>query len=134
MITPGNVDDKKPLHMERYIKKLWGKLYGDKGYIAKELFQSHFANGIHLVTKLRKNMRSAAITPIMDAILLRKRTIVETIIDQLKNIFQIAHTQVTEAQKISSLICSAPIAYNFTEKKPSLRNNFVDTKQPYLAL
>jgi hypothetical protein len=134
MLTPGNVDDRKPLHMERFIKKLWGKLYGDKGYISNELFQSLFANGIHLVTKLRKNMRSTAITPIMDAIMLRKRAIVETIIDQLKNIFQIEHSRHRSPKNFITNMFSALIAYNFTEKKPSLKKNFVDTKQLYLAL
>jgi hypothetical protein len=120
--------------MERFIKKLWGKLYGDKGYISNELFQSLFANGIHLVTKLRKNMRSTAITPIMDAIMLRKRAIVETIIDQLKNIFQIEHSRHRSPKNFITNMFSALIAYNFTEKKPSLKKNFVDTKQLYLAL
>ena len=45
-------------------------------------------------------MKSKAITPIMDVILLRKRAFAETIIDQLKNIFQIDY-QGTKALKTS---------------------------------
>lgn len=134
MLTAGNVDDRKPLKIERFIKKLWGKLFGDKGYISKELFKNLFFNGIHLVTKLKKNMKSSSITPVMDAILLRKRAICETIIDQLKNIFQIEHSRHRSPKNFLTNLFSALIAYNFSEKKPSLKMNFVDTNQLYLAL
>lgn len=81
MITPTNVDDRQPLCMDGFVKKLYGKLVGDKGYIGQELFQQLFEKDIHLLTKLRKNMKTRLVTPISDAILLRKRAICETIID-----------------------------------------------------
>ena len=55
MLTPANVHDTNPLKMKGFINKLYGKLFGDKGYLSKELFQSLFANGIHLVIKLSSN-------------------------------------------------------------------------------
>jgi hypothetical protein len=134
MLTPGNVDDRKPLQIQRFIKKLWGKLFGDKGYISKELFENLFFNGVHLVTKLRKNMKSSSITPLMDAIMLRKRAICETIIDQLKNIFQIKHSRHRSPKNFLTNLFSALIAYNFNDKKPSLRIQFTDTRQLYLPL
>jgi len=134
MLTPGNVDDRKPLKIERFIKTLWGKLFGDKGYIGKELFKNLFFNGVHLVTKLKKNMKSSTITPVMDAVLLRKRAICETIIDQLKNIFQIEHSRHRSPKNFLTNLFAGLIAYNFTEKKPSLKINFTDTKQLYLPL
>ncbi len=87
MLTPGNTDDRMPLKNEGFVDKLFGKLFGDKEYISKQLFQNLFAEGIHLITKLRKNMKAKLVTPMRDAIFLRKRAICETIIDQLKNIF-----------------------------------------------
>jgi len=120
MLTPGNVDDRKPLRIERFIKKLFGKLFGDKGYISKELFKNLFFGGVHLVTKLKRNMKSSSLTPIMDAIMLRKRAICETIIDQLKNIFQIEHSRHRSPTNFLTNLFSALIAYNFCEKKPSL--------------
>jgi hypothetical protein len=129
MITPGNIDDRKPLKFKGFIKKLWGKLFGDKGYIGKDLFENLFFNGIHLVTKLKKNMKSHSITPALDAIMLRKRAICETIIDQLKNIFQVEHSRHRSPKNFLANIFSALIAYNFSEKKPSIMNQFVDTKQ-----
>lgn len=86
MLTPANVDDRQPLRMDGFVKKLYGKLFGDKGYIGQELFEQLFDKGIHLVTKLRKNMKTKLVTPLSDAILLRKRAICETIIDQLKKL------------------------------------------------
>ncbi len=88
MLTPANVHDTNPLKMKGFINKLYGKLFGDKGYLSKELFQSLFANGIHLVTKLRKNMKTKLVTPIQDAFYLRKRAIIETIFDLLKIYFK----------------------------------------------
>lgn len=64
--------------------KLFGKLYGDKDYISKNLLKDLFHQGVHLVTKFRKNMRTKMITPLTDVILLDIRAICETIIDQLK--------------------------------------------------
>jgi len=129
MLTPANVDDRKPLKMEGFIKKLYGKLFGDKGYLSKELFQDLFSNGIHLVTKLKRNMKTNLLTPMQDAFLLRKRAIIETIFDQLKNIFQVEHSRNRSEVNYFNNIFSALIAYNFAEKKPSLKHIFIDTKQ-----
>ena len=64
-----------------------------------------------------------------DKILLRKRAVIETIFDQLKNIFQVEHSRNRSQTNYFNNIFSALIAYNFADKKPSLKNNFVDTKQ-----
>ena len=71
--------------IEKLCKKVFGKLYGDKGYISNKLFQFLFNDGIHLVTNARANMKNK-LMPLRDKILLRKRFIIETINDQLKNI------------------------------------------------
>ena len=39
MITPGDIDDRKPLEYKGFVEFLYGKLVEDKGYIGKELFQ-----------------------------------------------------------------------------------------------
>ena len=130
MLTTGNVDDRRPLRFKAFVKKLFGKLFGDKGYISKELF----SNGVHLVTKLRKNMKTKLLTPMADAYHLRKRAIIETIFDQLKNICQVEHSRHRSVANYFNNIFAALIAYNFKDRKPSLRNNFVDTNQLYLPL
>jgi len=88
-LTPGNVDDRKPL--PNMAKTLWGKLFGDKGYISQPLFEQLLSQGLELITSVRKNMKNRLLS-LTDKLLLRKRSIIETINDQLKNISQIEHT------------------------------------------
>jgi transposase len=90
-LSPGNVDDRKPV--PRLVKNLFGKLFGDKGYLSQPLAQSlREMFDIQLITKLRDNMKNQLMT-MADRILLRRRAIVETIIDHLKNISQIEHSR-----------------------------------------
>jgi hypothetical protein len=90
-LTPGNVDDRKPVLS--LVRKLFGKLVADRGYISKKLFKELMETfGLQLITIIRSNMKNQLL-PLTDKLLLRKRAIVETIIDQLKNISQIEHTR-----------------------------------------
>ena len=82
MITPGDVDDRKPLDHKAFVEFLYGKLVGDKGYIGKELFQRLFVDGIQLITKMKSNMKGAVMS-MSDRLLTRKRAIIETINDEL---------------------------------------------------
>ena len=70
-----NVDHRKLLKIQRFIRKLFGKLFDDKGYISKQPFQDLFFNGLHLITKLKRNIKSSSLTPIMATILLQKRVV-----------------------------------------------------------
>ena len=74
MITPGDIDDRKPLEYNAFVEFIHGKLVGDKGYISKNLFQRLFVDGIQLITKLKSNMKGALMS-VSDRLLLRKRTI-----------------------------------------------------------
>lgn len=56
LITKGNVDDRQPLKDKTFHNRVFGKIFADRGYIGKELFEQLFVDGIHLVTKIRKNM------------------------------------------------------------------------------
>jgi hypothetical protein len=100
--------------------RLWGKLFGDKGYISKEkadLLMEKY--GIELITTRRKNMKKKKI-PLFDLVLLRGRSIIETINDQLKNISQIEHSRHRSFYNFMVNLVSGIIAYTFQEKKPSL--------------
>ena len=92
MITPGDVDDRKPLEYNSFMEFIYGKLVGDKGYVSKELFQKLFVDGIQLITKLKSNMKGALMS-VSDKLLLRKRVIIETVNDELKNIAQVEHSR-----------------------------------------
>ncbi len=87
-LTKGNVDDRNPKHIKKMTEQLFGKLFADKGYLSKALWEMLFADGIQLFTKLRKNMKDH-IMKMEDKILLRKRDIIETINDELKKFVNI---------------------------------------------
>jgi hypothetical protein len=118
-LTPGNVDDRTAV--PQFAKRLFGKLFGDKGYLSHPLVeQLKNLFGIELITPRRRNMKKAEL-PLLDKLLLRKRAIVETIIDQLKNISQIEHTRHrSPINFLVNLICGL-IAYCHQPKKPSLQ-------------
>ena len=119
-LTAANVDDREPV--PEMTKDLFGKLFGDKGYISQKLFDELFGRGLQLITKIKKNMKNK-LMPLMDKILLRKRSIIETINDQLKNISQIEHTRHRSPVGFMVNLLGGLIAYTYHEKKPSLKIN-----------
>lgn len=118
-ITQANVDDRTPLK-NNLLKRIWGKLYGDKGYVSKKLTEVLFDQGIHLVTGIRKNMKNT-LMPLFDKIMLRKRSIIETINDQLKNICMIEHSRHRSFHNFINNILAGIIAYSFLPKKPAIK-------------
>ena len=116
-VTAGNVDDRNPVW--ELARALSGKLFGDRGYISQKLFEQLWAHGVQLITKLRKNMKNRLL-PLFDKLLLRKRSISETINDQLKNISQIEHSRHRSVFNFFVNLMAGLVAYTFREKKPSL--------------
>jgi hypothetical protein len=116
-LTPGNVDDRRPV--PHLVKDLWGKLFGDKGYISQALAALLEAQDLRLVTKLKKNMKNKFLA-LADKLLLRKRALIETVNDQLKNISQIEHTRHRSLWNFLGNVAAGLIAYTWREKKPSL--------------
>lgn len=130
IITPGNIDDRKPLSDINLHKRIFGKLFGDKGYISKDLFEQLFIDGVHLTTKIKKNMKNSLML-LQDKIALRKRALIETVNDELKNICQVEHTRHRSFDNFVTNLLSGLIAYSFFDKKPSinLQENIVDLKR-----
>ena len=127
MFTPGNVDDREPLKQGKFLKNIKGKLCADKGYIGQALFENLFLNGIQLITKVKNNMKNSLMS-IADKILLRKRALIETVNDELKNIAQIEHSRHRSFNNfIANLLAIA--AYCFFEKKPAIDLYFVKDRQ-----
>jgi hypothetical protein len=127
MVTPGNVDDREPLRNKSFIEQIFGKLVGDKGYICKDLFSKLFVDGIQLITKLKNNMKGQIMT-ISDRILLRKRALIETINDELKNMAQIEHSRHRSVVGFTVNLMAGLAAYSFFPKKPMID---VDRVSPY---
>ncbi len=115
--TQANVDDRSPVL--GMVKDIFGQLYGDKGYISKKLTEELVKSGINLITGIKKNMKNKLYT-LMDKILLRKRSIVETVNDQLKNISNIEHSRHRSQNNFIVNLLSSLIAYTHQPKKPKI--------------
>lgn len=120
VITQGNVDDRQPLKNQSFIKNIKGKLYADKGYVSKELTKLLFLDGLHLITGIRNNMKNV-LMELKDKILLRKRSIIETINDELKNMCQIEHSRHRSFNNFITNLVAALITYSFFPKKPAIK-------------
>src|SRR2546423_9515897 len=72
-LTPGNVDDRKPV--AKMAKGLFGKLFGDRGYISQALQEVLSEQNLQLITKIKKNMKNRLLS-VFDQLLLRKRAII----------------------------------------------------------
>ncbi|SFE85186.1 IS982 family transposase [Nitrosomonas sp. Nm166] len=116
-ITAGNVDDRDPV--PELARSLFGKLLGDRGYISQTLLEQLWEQGVQLVTRVRRNMKNRLL-PLFDKLLLRKRSIIEAVNDQLKNISQIEHSRHRSPFNFFVNLVAGLVAYTFREKKPSL--------------
>lgn len=117
-MTLGNADDRKPV--PQMSKRLWGKLFGDKGYISQTLLDLLGAENVQLITKVKKNMKNKFVN-FFDKLLLRKRAIIESVNDQLKNISQIEHNRHRSVWNFYTNVVAGLIAYTYQEKKPNLQ-------------
>lgn len=120
VITQANIDDRAPLKNKNFIEAIKGKLYADKGYVSKALTELLFIDGVHLITGIRNNMKNT-LMELKDKILLRKRSVIETVNDELKNMCQIEHSRHRSFKNFISNIVAALIAYSFFPKKPSIK-------------
>lgn len=116
-LTKGNLDDRQPI--SEMAGALFGKLYGDKGYISQALTGELLEKGVELITTVRKNMKKKFIS-LWDRAILKKRFIIETVNDQLKNISYIEHSRHRSAHGFMLNLLGGLIAYCLKEEKPSL--------------
>jgi hypothetical protein len=124
MLTPGNVADNNASVVTKLARKCFGKLWGDRGYISKNLFEKLFENGIKLITRLKKNMKNK-IMEMEDKIGLSKRGIIESVNCILKETCQIEHSRHRSPTNFAVNLISGLVAYCFLPKKPALRGEFM---------
>lgn len=127
-VTPGNVDDRQPI--PEMTESLTGKLFGDKGYISKKLTERLLEGGLQLITPIKKRMQNKLI-PLLDKLILRKRVIIETVNDLLKNNANIDHTRHRSPLNFLVNIISGLIAYTYREKFPTI--NFSEKDRELIA-
>jgi hypothetical protein len=118
LLTPGNVDDRKALY--RIKKGIFGSVYGDRGYVSFPLKLSLLKQGIRLVTRVRSNMKPIKLDA-FDSVMLKCRSLIETVNDQLKNLSQIEHTRHRSVFNFTVNLMAGIIAYCLQPKKPSIQ-------------
>jgi hypothetical protein len=121
LLTPGNTDDRTPV--PKLLQQLFGKVFADKGYVSQKLAKQLLkTGGIQLLIKLKRNMKQRLMS-LNDRLMLRKCSIIETIIDQLKNISQIEHSRHRSAVNCFVNLLGGLIAYCHQPNKPAIALN-----------
>lgn len=115
-VTPGNVDDRRPV--AHLATGLGGPLLGDRGSISQALHDLLLGQGLAWLTTIRKHMKHRVIR-LWDTWILRKRTLMETVNAQWKNISQIAHTRHRSVAGLMVNLVAGLVAYSYRPTKPS---------------
>lgn len=118
-ITQGNIDDRDVVR--GMTKDLTGDMYGDKGYISGELFRDLFRRGLRIVTGIRSNMKNYLFT-LKDKILLRKRSVIESVFNIMKNHMNLEHTRHRSPINFLVNAISCLVAYQLRTNKPKIKN------------
>lgn len=119
VITPGNVDDRKPA--PDMMKGSVAKLIGDKGYLSKKLFQQLFEQGVTMITKIKKNMKNC-LMEITDKLMLMRRGFIETVFSSLKSLGTLIHHRHRSIINAFSHLLAGFINYQLRDDKPSLHS------------
>jgi transposase len=125
MLTSGNCDDRTPV--ESLLKDFQGTMFGDKGYISQELFNSLFSKGVKLVTGIKKRMKNILMY-FEEKMLLRKRSLVETVFGFLKRTRELEHTRHRSVTNMFMHVISTLVGYQLTPDKPAIKmvGNFIE--------
>ncbi len=117
-LTPGNVDDRRPV--PKLAERLWGRLFGDKGYLSQPLTRELLhTRQLRLVTHRKRNMANRLLL-LHEKVILRRRALVETVFDQLKHLMQIEHTRHRSPTNFAVNLVAGLIAYCHQPNKPSI--------------
>jgi hypothetical protein len=114
--------------IDRLCRELKGKLFGDRGYIYREWFERLYQRGIQLITQLKKNMKNQ-LMEMTDKLLLRKRAVIESVNNFLKNICYVEHSPVNFLVNLLAALS----AYSFLPHKPSIRGFHDERALPLLV-
>lgn len=118
VLTPGNVADNNGSLLTELLANLQGQCFGDRGYLTK-LFAQFYAQGLQIVTKLRRRMKNV-LMPLSDKLNLRRRGLIESVNDLLTSVFDTEHTRHRSAVNAQVNVLSGLIAYCFYDRKPSI--------------
>jgi hypothetical protein len=118
-ISPGNTSDSSTATIKRLFKGLKGRAFADKGFINQRAFEALFQQGLKLITTLRSNMKNK-LMELKEKLLLKKRGMIEAVIDILKSVCDIEHTRHRSPVNMMVNTYAALIAYTTLDRKPSI--------------
>jgi len=122
VVTNANIDDRTPVL--RLAKGFMGKLFGDKGYIDKKLSEQLSELGITLMTQSKKNMKARFLPAnLIDIAYSKKRSLIESVINILKNKLQLCHTRHRSWKNFMVHIVATLLGYQLLCNKPKLNFN-----------
>jgi hypothetical protein len=113
LITPANVADNNKQVLSFLLSDLQGKCYGDKGYLSAML-EELLEKGLHLVAKVRKNMKNMLLL-FQDKLGLLKRGKIEAVNDILMSVCDIDHTRHRNPINALVQVLAGLAAYSFLE-------------------
>ncbi len=116
-MTKGNVDDRVPV--PELTQGLTGTMYADKGYIKQNLFVDLYERGLKMVHGIKKNMPNKLMI-LTEKLMLKKRNLIETVFDYLKNKMNLEHTRHRSPVNAFVHILSTLVAYSLKTNKPSI--------------
>ncbi|MCB0527060.1 MAG: transposase, partial [Saprospiraceae bacterium] len=120
VITAGNVVDNNKSVLDKLFEFIRGKCFGDKGYISKH-FERYYQQGLHLITRIRKNMKNKPMDW-CDRMMLFKRGVIESVNDILMTVFDIDHTRHRSPINAVTHLIGGILAYSFYDAKPAVFN------------
>jgi ABC-type phosphate transport system auxiliary subunit len=117
-LTPGNTDDRRPV--PKLMERVWGTLFADKGYLSQSLTHARLrTRQLRLVTHIKRNMANRLVL-LHEKLLLRRRSIMETVFDQLKHLMHVEHTRHRSPTNFAVNLVAGLIAYCHQPNKPSI--------------
>nr|WP_230679900.1 IS982 family transposase [Pontibacter sp. 172403-2] len=117
LVTPANIADNNKQVLSYMLSGLKGKCYGDKGYLTAML-EELLEKELHLVSKIRKNMKNILLS-LHDKLNLMKRGTIEAVNDILMSVCDINHTRHRNPLNALVHILSGLTAYTFLESNNS---------------
>jgi hypothetical protein len=116
--SSGNRDDRK--HFYSMTEGIFGKVFGDRGYISKKMFNDLWDKDIQLITRVKQGMKNMLLS-ITDKLLLLKRVLIETVIGRIKLLDKFEHTRHRSPINALSHMVASLINYQLLPIKPSIK-------------
>ncbi len=116
-ITKANRADLSVL--ESITQKITGKVFGDKAYICKELWFKLYSRNLRMITNIRKDMKNYLLE-LEDKAMLRKRSLIESVFNILKNRMNLEHTRHRSPVNFLVHILACVTSYAITKSRIKL--------------